>query len=142
MAVQESGAQAVECFVPPTKAHWSMKSFAGPPFAKSSSMRALLATSSRRGYLLSVILAFVNVYCCEASPHKYLSENCRGSKHLHIIGLPLSSPFSDSTVFKIEPGKCSFDVPSPGRVNSNINGGLIQRNAGGHLMRDADYTHP
>lgn len=62
MAVQESGAQAVGRPVPPTKAHWSMKSFAGPPFAKSSSMRALLAMSSRRGYLLSVILAFVNVY--------------------------------------------------------------------------------
>lgn len=53
MAVQESNAQAVGRPVPPTKAHWSMKSFAGPPFAKSSSMRALVATSSRRGYLLS-----------------------------------------------------------------------------------------
>jgi len=64
MAVQESNAQAVGRPVPPTKAHWSMKSFAGPPFAKSSSVRVLVATSSRRGYLLSVILAFLKVHCC------------------------------------------------------------------------------
>jgi len=31
--------------------------------------------------------------------------------------------------FKTEPGKCSFDMPGPGRVNGNINGGLIQNNA-------------
>ncbi|TGZ51952.1 Uncharacterized protein DBV15_08216 [Temnothorax longispinosus] len=46
MAVQESNAQAVGRPMPSTKAHWLMKSFAGPPFAKSSSMRALLATSN------------------------------------------------------------------------------------------------